>query len=294
MVDVLRSQYGIGISTSGYCDFKKRPPSGPAIRDARLKEHIAKIYEENCACYGVRKMWHKLLRDSEDVARCTVERPMKELGLQGAVRGKVKRTTIAGKNANTADDLAEREFWAPAPNRLWIADFTYVSTWEGRCCTAFVTDVFARRILGRLCSARMNGEMVAAAFRMAVHTRMREGHDNLSGLVRHNDKGSRYTADDFFELLALHGVRISIGSVGDPYDNALAETINGLYKTELIKSKGPWKTLEQLNIETARRVHWHNTKCISEYNDRNTPVEIEKIWYSDGMDARKGSSKSVK
>jgi len=291
---VLGAEYGVSISPSGYYDFKSRPLSARSLRDGQLKTRITEIFEENYACYGVRKVWHTLLNEGWSVARCTVERLMRELGLRGAVRGKVKRTTIAGKNADNADDLVNRVFWAPAPNRLWVADFTYVSTWEGWCYTSFVTDVFARKILGWRCSSRMNEKLVADAFRMALFARIREGHGDFSDLIHHNDKGSQYTADDFTELLALHGVRVSIGTVGDSYDNALAETINGAYKTELIKSKGPWKSLEQLSLETARWVNWHNTRCISEHNDWNTPVKIETIWYDDGVDARKGSLKSGK
>ena len=286
---VLNAEYGVSISTSGYYDFKNRKPSARAIRDERLKEAIQKIHEENYSCYGVRKVWRKLLKDGWDVARCTVERLMRKLGVRGISRNKVKRTTIAGKNAVSAEDLVKRVFFAPAPNRLWVADFTYVSTWEGWCYSAFVTDVFARRLLGWGCSSRMNEKLVSGAFKMAVFARAREGHDAFDDLVHHNDKGRQYTACDFTELLALHGVRISIGSVGDSYDNALAETIIGAYKAELIWNKGPWKSLEQLTLETARWVNWHNKEYICEYNNWNTPLEIEEMWYSDGIDARKGS-----
>jgi putative transposase len=285
---VLNAEYGVSISTSGYYSFKNRQPSARALRDERLKESIRKIHEENYSCYGVRKVWRKLLKDGWDVARCTVERLMRALGLRGISRGKAKTTTIAGKNAVSAEDLVKRVFFAPAPNRLWVADFTYVSTWEGWGYTAFVTDVFARKLLGWGCSSRMNEKLVAGAFRMAVFARAREGNDDFDGLIHHNDKGSQYTAGDFTELLALHGVRVSIGSVGDSYDNALAETIIGAYKAELIWNKGPWTTLEQLTLETARWVNWHNSEYICEYNNWNTPSEIEEMWYSDGVDARKG------
>jgi putative transposase len=164
---------------------------------------------------------------------------MREFGIRGAVRGKVKRTTVAKAGRNRAEDLVKRDFNADAPNSPWVADFTCVSTWTGWCCVALVVDVFARRIVGYRVSTRMNRNMVATAFRMAAFIRWKEGHDYFSGLIHHNDKGSQYTANDFVELLALHGVRASIGSVGDSYDNALAESINGTHKTERIKKLRP-------------------------------------------------------
>jgi putative transposase len=189
---------------------------------------------------------------------------MRELGIHGAVRGKVKRTTVAEAGRACAEDLVKRDFDADAPNVLWVADFTYVSTWTGWCYTALVTDVFARRIVGYCVSTRMNRDMVAAAFRTAVFARAKDGYDDFSNnLIHHNDKGCQYTANDFAELLALCGVRASVGSVGDSYDNALAESVNGLYKTELVKRRGPWKNDGELNLETARWVHWYNTKPIS-------------------------------
>jgi putative transposase len=284
---ILNTEYGVCISTSGYYDFKQRAPSARHLRDEHLKERIQEIYSMNYSCYGVRKMWHQLLKDDCIVARCTVERLMREQGLRSAVRGKVKRTTIAGDKAVCTADLVKHNFNADTPNRLWVADFTYVSTSEGWCYSAFVTDVFARRILGWICAAQMNKKMVADTFRMALFTRARDGHDDLKDLIHHNDKGSQYTADDFTELLALHGVRVSIGSIGDAYDNALAETIIGAYKTELIKSKGPWKSLDHLRLETAKWVNWYNTKRISRHNNWNTPLETEEIWYNNGVDTRK-------
>jgi putative transposase len=287
--DTLTKHYGVSVSPSSYYDFKRRPPSERAIRDARLKERIVVIYEGNYRCYGVRKIWHSLLNEGESVARCTVERLMRELELKGAVRGKVKRTTIAGAGAASITDLVKRDFSASAPNRLWVADFTYVSTWEGWCYTAFVTDVFARRLLGYCVSTQMNKQMVAAAYKMAIHTRAYEGNDDFFRLIHHNDKGSQYTADDFAELLSSHGVRLSIGSVGDSYDNALAESLNGAYKTELVKRLGPWKNYPQLNKATAEWVHWFNGKRISEHNGYHSPKEVEEAWYNLGVDIRKSS-----
>ena len=232
---VLTTEYGVSISRSGYYGHKKSPPSNRSIKDARLKDKILKIYEENYSCYGILKMWHALRNDGEKVARCTVARLMSELGIKGAVRGKVKRTTIAGKNIRCAEDLVRRNFNADQPNELWVADFTYISTWEGWCYSAFVIDVFARRIIGYAVSTRMNEALVENAFKMALHTRVFEGNSDLKDAIHHNDKGSQYTAIGFAELLSSHGIRASIGSVGDSYDNALAESINGSYKTELTK-----------------------------------------------------------
>ena len=283
---VLSTEYGVQISVSGYYAFKKRGKSARQVRDEYLCEKIIRTFEENYSCYGLRKLWHSLLSDGERVARCTVERLMQRLGLYGAVRGKVKRTTFACDKAVCADDLVKRDFTASAPNTLWVADFTYVSTWTGWCYVALILDAFARRIVGHCVSTRMDKNMVGSAFRRAVFTRVNEGVADFSALIHHNDKGSQYTADDFIELLALHGVRASIGSVGDSFDNALAESINGTYKTELIKRFGPWKDDGHLNLETARWIHWYNTKRISERNNFKTPIEIERLWYSGGLDER--------
>jgi putative transposase len=279
----------VAISASGYYAFKSRDKSLREQRDEYLSTEITRIYKANYHCYGVRKIWHSLLNEGENVARCTVERLMRKLELKGAVRGKVKRTTIAGDYEVRAEDLVKRDFNADAPNSLWVADFTYVYTGTGWCYTALIVDVFARRIIGHCVSTRMNRDMVASAFGAAVFTRVKEGHDGLGSLIHHNDKGSQYTADDFVELLALHGVRASVGTVGDSYDNALAESVNGTYKTELIKRFGPWKDDGHLRLETARWVYWYNTKRISERNNYMTPAEIENSWYTKGVDLRKVS-----
>ena len=291
---VLARQYGVRISPSGYYAFKKRGPSLRARNDEALKEKILVLWEGNYSCWGAEKTWRKLAEQGEGAARCTVERLMGDLGLRGLAWRKKKRATVAGDNADRPEDLVKRNFFAPAPNRLWVADFTYVSTWEGWCYAAFVTDVFARNIIGWAVSMRMNKKLVADAFKMAVWTRQREGHGDFSGLIHHNDMGRQYTAEGFFELLALHGIRASIGSVGDSYDNALAESINGDYKRTLIHNpvKGPWRSFEQLEAETARWVHWHNNGNITEYNNWKTPVQIEEMLYTTGEDGRKCALKA--
>jgi putative transposase len=185
---VLKHHYGIAISTSGYYSFKTRPVSARSLRDERLKELIFDLWEENLSCWGVRKLWRELLRKEHVVARCTVARLMGELGIEGRSRAKVKRTTIAGDTAHDAEDLVQRVFYAPEPNKLWVADFTYVSTWEGWCYTAFVTDVYARKILGWAVSARMNKKLVIGAFVMAVNTRQREGYIDFSDLIHQRQR----------------------------------------------------------------------------------------------------------
>lgn len=218
---------------------------------------------------------------------------MGEPRIGGLGRGKVRRTTIAGKNARNADDLVKRDFCPPRPDRIWAADFTYVPAWEGWRYTAFVTDVLARGITGRATSAGMNEELVANAFKMAVRTRSQEGYGDLSDLIHHSDEGSQYTADGFFELPAPRSIRASIGSVGDSHDNALAETMFGDCKCTLIHDplKAPWKSLEQPETETAKRVHWHNNPNITEHNNWKAPLAIEEMTYTTGEDRRKSAQR---
>jgi putative transposase len=277
-------KYGVKISQSGYYAFKRRDKSRRAIEDERLSVRISEIYETNYRCYGLRKIWRTLRNDGKDVARCTVERLMKRLGIRGAVRGKTVRTTIPAPSASVSRDLVKRDFSASAPNRLWVADFTYVSTRSGWCYTAFVIDVFSRRIAGWRVSTSMDAAMVRCAFEMAAHARDSKKIHDTPGTIHHNDRGSQYTSEDFVELLERRGVSASVGEAGSSYDNALAESIIGIYKTELVKRFGPWKNYEQLNLRTAEWVLWYNTKRISERNGYLTPLRVEDIWYSSGLD----------
>lgn len=210
-------------------------------------------------------MWLVLNREGIAVARCTVERLMTELGLTGAVRGKVKRTTIADPAAARPADLVQRRFAPPAPNRLWVADLTYVSTWSGFAYVAFVTDAYARRILGWRVASTMTTAMVLDGIEQAIWTRQREGLFDLKDVVHHTDRGSQYTSIRFTERLAEAGIQPSVGAVGSSYDNALAETINGLYKTELIKPRKPWRTIEEVELATAEWVDWFNHRRLYEY-----------------------------
>jgi putative transposase len=273
------SGHGIPIAPSTYYDAYRREPSPSMRRDEQLSKHIIEVHAQNFGVYGARKIWLQLNREGITVARCTVERLMKSLGLQGVRRGKVKRTTIADAAAHRPRDLVQRRFGPLAPNLLWVADITYVSTWSGWVYVAFVTDAYARRILGWRTSTSMSTQLVLDAIEHAIWTRGRHGVVNLGGVIHHTDAGSQYTAVRFSEHLAEAGISASVGSVGDSFDNALAETINGLYKTELIKPRGPWRTVEQVEYATAEWVDWFNHRRLYEYCGDIPPAELETAYY---------------
>lgn len=241
---------------------------------------IRRVYDENYGVYGARKVWLQLNREGIPTARCTVERLMRTAGLRGAVRGKVKRTTIADPAAQRPADLVRRRFTPRAPNVLWVADFTYVSTWSGWVYVAFVIDAYARRILGWRTATSMTTGLVLDAVEHAIWARNRDGTTNLTGLVHHHDAGSQYTSIKFTERLSESGIDGSIGTVGDSYDNALAETINGLYKTELIKPRKPWRTVEEVELATAEWVDWFNHRRLYEYCGDLPPAELEAAYYA--------------
>jgi putative transposase len=249
------SEHGCPIAPSTYYDARTNaePPSRRELRDAQLKDEIARVHAENYGVYGARKVWLALNREGTPVARCTVERLMRELGLAGARRGRRHRTTIADAAAARPSDLVGRRFNPPAPNRTWVADFTYVPTWSGMVYVAFVIDAYSRRILGWRAATSMRTALVLDALEHAVWTRTRDGAADLGGLICHHDAGSQYTSIAYTERLADAGIDPSVGSVGDAYDNALAETVIGLFKTELIKPRGPWRTVEQVEIATLER-----------------------------------------
>jgi putative transposase len=247
------SEHGLKIAPSTYYEVLARVPSARARRDEDLLEHIRRVYRDNFAVYGARKVWLARNREGIAVARCTVERLMRAAGLVGARRGKVKKTTIADPDAQHAADLVSRQFAPTAPDRLWVADITYVSTWSGWVYVAFVIDAYARRPLGWRCGTTMSTQLVLDALDQAIWTRTRTGAD-LESVVAHSDRGSQYTSLRYGERLAEAGISPSVGSVGDSFDNALAETINGLCKTELIKPRGPWKTVDDVEIATAEWV----------------------------------------
>jgi putative transposase len=270
----------VQIAPSTYYEHADHRPSRRQIRDDALKADIARVHAANYGVYGARKVWLALNREGIAVARCTVERLMAELGLTGAVRGKPRRTTIADPCAARPADLVQRRFGPPAPNRLWVADLTYVSTWSGFAYVAFVVDAYARRILGWRVASTMATSMVLDAIEQAIWTRQHEGAMDLKNVIHHTDRGSQYTSIRFSERLAEAGIQPSVGAVGSSYDNALAETINGLYKTELIKPRKPWRTIEEVELATARWVSWFNCHRLYEYCGDIPPADLEAAYYA--------------
>jgi len=236
------------------------------------------VHGENFSVYGVRKVWHELNRQGHGVARCTVERLMRELGLSGAVRGKKFRTTVADPAADRAPDLLNRDFVAAAPNRVWVADFTHVGAWGCTVYVAFVVDTFSRRIVGWSAATNTQTPLVLGALEMGLWQRDRAGQDR-DGLIHHSDAGSQYTSFRLAAHLAVEGIAASIGSVGDAYDNALMESTIGLYKTELIKRRGPWRTLTDVEIATAEWVEWYNNRRLHGEIGHVPPAEYETEFY---------------
>lgn len=273
-------ELGVQIAPSTYYDQVNREPTRREVRGEELKEHIRRIHAANYRVYGARKVWLALNGNGVAVGRCIVERLMAELGLSGAVRGKPRRTTIADPTTARPADLVGRRFCPPAPNRLWVADLTYVSTWSGFAYVAFVTDAYARRILGWRVAATMTTAMVLDSIEQAIWTWQREGVFDLKDVVHHTDRGSQYTSIRFAERLAEAGIQPSVGAVGSSYDNALAETINGLYKTELIKPRKPWPTIEKVELATAEWVDWFNHRRLYEYCGDIPPVYLEAAYYA--------------
>jgi transposase InsO family protein len=248
-----------------------------ARQDLALKPEIARVFAENFAVYGVRKVWRQMMREGFAVARCTVERLMRDMGLAGVIRGKPVRTTISDKAAPCPLDHVNRQFRAPAPNRLWVSDFTYVATWAGFVYVAFVIDTYARRIVGWRASRTAHAGFVLDALEQALHDR-RPVH--RGGLVHHSDRGSQYVSIKYTERLAEAGIEPSVGSVGDSYDNALAETINGLYKAEVIHRRGPWRSFEAVEYATLERVDWFNHRRLLEPIGNIPPAEAEDQYYA--------------
>jgi len=273
------SEHGITIAPSTYYDARSRPASRRSLRDDELKIEIARVHGENYGVYGPRKVWLQLHREGIEVARCTVERLMGSLGLQGIRRGKQWKTTAPDSTADRPADLVQRRFNPLHPNRLWVADFTYVATWAGVVYVAFVIDAYSRRILGWRAATSMRTQLVLDALEQAVWVRRRDGVSTLAGLVHHTDAGAQYTSIAFTERLAAAGVSPSIGTVGDAFDNALAETVIGLFKTELINPNRPWKTVDQVEIATLRYVDWFNNTRLYEENGDIPPVELEQAYY---------------
>jgi transposase InsO family protein len=257
---------------------QRRDPSRLSVRakaDLALKPEIARVFTENFEVYGVRKVWRQLKREGHDVARCTVERLMQSMGLQGVIRGRPVRTTVQDKAAPCPLDHVNRQFHAPAPNRLWVSDFTYVSTWAGFVYVAFVIDVYARYIVGWRVSRTAHAGFVLDALEQAIHDRR-----PVNNLIHHSDRGSQYLSIKYTERLAEAGIEPSVGSVGDSYDNALAETINGLYKAEVIHRRGPWRSFEAVEFATLEWVDWFNQRRLLEPIGNIPPAEAEANYYA--------------
>jgi transposase InsO family protein len=288
-IDDQREVYGVEpickvlpIAPSTYHDHaaKRRDPkklSARAQRDMALKPEIARVFAENFEVYGARKVWRQLLREGIGVARCTVERLMGDLGLQGVIRGRPMRTTVQDKAAPCPLDHVNRQFHAPAPNRLWLSDFTYVSTWSGFVYVAFIIDTYARRIVGWRVSRTAHAGFVLDALEQALHERRPA---RKTGLVHHSDRGSQYVSIRYTERLAEAGIEPSVGSVGDSYDNALAETISGLYKAEVIHRRGPWRSFEPVEFATLTWVDWFNHRRLLEPIGNIPPAEAEDRYYT--------------
>ena len=251
-------------------DLSKAPPR--VRRDAELRRHIRRVWEENFGVYGVRKIWRQLGRERIAVARCTVARLMREMGLAGVVRGRAKRSTVSDKAAPCPLDRVNRSFKVERPNALWVADFTYVATWAGFVHVAFVIDAFARRIVGWRVSRSAQAGFVLDALEQALHDRrpIKGG-----GLVHHSDRGTQYVSIKYTERLADAGIEPSVGSVGDSFDNALAETVIGLFKTEVIRCCGPWRSLEAVEWATLEWVDWFNHRRLLEPIGNIPPAEAE-------------------
>jgi transposase InsO family protein len=287
-IDEHREEHGVEpicqqlpIAPSTYYEQKARetdPSRLPerAVRDTELREQIERVWKENFGVYGVRKVWRQLKREGIDVARCTVERLMRQMGLRGAIRGrKYKRTTIGDEAAPRPADLVQRDFTADRPNRLWVADLTYVATWAGFVYVAFITDVFSRKIVGWRVSSSLRSDLALDALEQALHAR-----SGIDHLVHHSDRGVQYLSIRYTERLAEAGIEPSVGTVGDSYDNALAETIIGLYKTEVIRRSGPWRNIEEVEFATLEWVDWFNNRRLLEPIGNIPPVEFEAMYYA--------------
>ena len=285
-VDQHKEQYGVEpicrqvqVAPSSYYEHKARERNPDRLpdrvkRDKILERDIQRVWGSNYKVYGVHKVWQQLLREDIQVARCTVERLMKKLGTQGIRRGKKCWITIADDLLDRPTDKVNRQFVATRPNQLWVADITFVATWVGFVYVAFITDVFARCIVGWRVSRSLHTDLVLDALEQALWSRQK-----TKGLIHHSDRGSQYLSIRYSERLAEENIDASVGSVGDSYDNALAETINGLYKTEVIRHRGPWRNLEEVEFATLEWVDWFNNRRLLEPIGNIPPAEFEMAYY---------------
>jgi putative transposase len=275
--------HGVKIAPNTYWVARKRAPSARAIRDRQLRVQIQRVWEENLFVYGAAKVWAQLNNEGVEVARCTIERLMRSMGLSGARRGRAWRaTTDSGHGHHRPADLVDRQFAAPAPNRLWVADITYVKTHSGWVYVAFVIDVFSRMVVGWQASRSLRSDLALDALEMAIWNRQRAGAD-LSDLVHHSDRGVQYLSIRYAERLATNEIVASVGSRGDSYDNALAESFNGLYKWELIYPQGPWRGLDDVEFATMTYIDWFNNQrlhgTITTAPSYTTPAAHEAAYY---------------
>ena len=284
-IDAHRDEFGVEpictelqVAPSTYYAARSRPPSARSLSDAASCELIATVHADNYGVYGARKVHAEANRLGYPVARCTVERLTRILGLRGISRAKGPRTTVAGLGPDTRPDLVEREFTATAPNQLWVADITYVRTFAGWAYAAFVIDVFSRRVVGWQCSTSLRTDLALDALEMGIWTRERAGAD-LSNLVHHSDRGVQYLAIRYTQRLAEAGAVASVGSRGDSYDNALAEAFNSLFKAELVRNEGPWKDVDELEIAIAEYIDWFNHRRLHGEIGLIPPAEHEDNYY---------------
>jgi len=285
-IDMHRAEYGVEpicrvlpIAPSTYYEIKSRaadPTRLPARaqRDIVLRQDIRRVWDENRQVYGRRKVWRQLRREGATVARCTVDRLMRGMGLQGVVRGRKFKTTISDDLAMRPADLVRRNFTATRPNQLWVADLTYVATWGGFVFVAFVIDVYARVIVGWRVSSSLRTGLALDALEQALH-----GRRGIDRLVHHSDRGVQYVSIRYTERLREAGIEPSVGSVGDSYDNALAESVNGLYKTEVIRRQGPWRNQDAVEYATLEWVDWFNNRRLLSPIGYVPPAEFEEEYY---------------
>ena len=272
------TEAGAKIAPSTYYAAKSRPPSARSVTDAATTKVIEQVHGDNYGVYGVRKMHAALRRQGHRVARCTVARLMRRRGLRGISRARGPRTTVPGSGPDTRPDLVDRAFTATGPDQLWVADITYCRTFSGWVYAAFVIDVFSRRVVGWQLSRSLRTDLALDALEMGIWTRRRAGRD-VSGLVHHSDKGSQYLAVRYTQRLAEAGAVASVGSTGDSYDNALAEAFNSLFKAELIRNRGPWKGIDDLEIAVAEYIDWFNHRRLHGQIGLIPPAEHEDVFY---------------
>lgn len=296
-IDEHKDEFGIEsicaelpIAVSTYYAAKTRPPSARQIEDERLTPEVVRVFDENYRVYGRRKVWAQLNREDIAVGRDRCERLMKQAGIAGVVRGRKPQTTRPDKASPRAPDLVDREWAVEAPNRIWVTDFTYVRTWAAMVYVAFVIDVFSRRVVGWRVSTNMRTELVLDALEQAIWSR----DERLDGLIAHSDAGSQYTSITYTERLAEIGAAPSIGSVGDPIDNAVAESTIGLFKTELINPQRPWRTLDEVEFATFEYVDWFNNRRLHSEIGHIPPAEAETMFYDQQPAPNPGPNSAIR